>query len=57
MVDGVSFGDGGGVISDLVCTRVEGCIVDILGDGFIVGVVLSYGCKAGSIFLKDFYSG
>ena len=38
MVEGVPFDDGGGVFSDLVRTRVEGCIVDILGDGFIAGV-------------------
>ena len=57
MINDVSFDGCGGVFSDLVLTRVEGCIVGVLGDGFIVGAVLAYSCKAGSVFLEDFHSG
>ncbi len=57
MVESACFDDGGGVFSDLFRAGVEGCIVNVFSDGFIVGVVSAYGCEAGCVFLEDFHGG
>jgi hypothetical protein len=48
------FDDRGGVflILSFLELRVEGCSVDVLDDGFVVGAVFAYGCKAGHVFLE-----